>query len=347
MKRALVLLVALAAPASASAKPAPVPACSCESTRVLPAPSAVDVPTNARFWRLPSRTPGPRIKPYELAPHAAFVLRGVSFTTGSGPDDEPPIPPSVAAASVALSGTRVARLHITAATSADTAVVHLRFSDALGAVNYYTTPDQLSVCSPDLEIMAGHLRLAVTAIDLAGNESAADITELDTTSEPVPPSCAAAVSSEDRAHIGLAFLLALGGIGLYLSRANLRRRDRERTALTAFALPAVEEVVRATRLRSLATIAVVGIATSLALHDHALAAYAIAVTPLGAVLVIDALLRHVTAGRVRALLRYDGATADVQHDTVGVVVGKQRAMVRAAPRIVERARHHALPKATL
>lgn len=321
--------------------------CSCESARVLPAPNSVDVPTNAHFWRLPSRTPGPPIKPYELAAHAGFIVEGVSFTTGAGPDHEPPIAPSVAAASVSLSGTRVARLHVTAAASADTAVVHLRFIGATWAVNYYTTPDQLDVCNPDIEVVPGHVRLAVTAIDIAGNESAADITELDTTTAAVPPACTAALPTNRRAHLALAFLLGLAGMGLYLSRTNLRRRDRERTAVVPFALPAVEQLVRAQRIRSLAMIAVVGLATSIALDDHSVTIYGAALSPFGAVVALDAVIRYIMAGRVRVLLRYDGAVADAQHDTVGVCVGKQRVMMRAAPRLVDRARHHALPRASL
>lgn len=351
MKRALILLVALAAPADAKGDPT----CSCERPRVLPAPSAVDVPTNTRFWRLPSRRPGVRIKPYDLTAHTGYVLQDVSFTTGAGPDQEPPIPPSVTDASVTLvvatPRAPVSLLHVTAATSADTAVVHLRFTDARGLRDdYYTTPDQLTIREPDIAISPGHVRLDVTALDLAGNESPADTVELDTTTDPFPsPRCTATAVAVDnqRAALGGVFLFALAGMGMFLARANLRRRDRERTTAAPFALPAVEELARGVRVRSLCTIALAGIATSYALHAPAIAGDALALSPLAALLVIDAVVRYIAAGRVRALLRYDGATADVQHDTVSVSVGKHRASMRAAPGLVDRARHHALPRASL
>ena len=348
---ALLALAALATPAHAKRDPG----CACPVKRVVPAPNATDVPTNAHFWRLPSQTPGTPIKPYELATHTGYVLEDTSFTTGSGPDHEPPITPSVAAASIALEShaglrLRISTLHITATTSPDTAVVHLHFFDGHHDVDYYTTPDQLTVCDPDLLIVPGHVRLDVSAIDLAGNESEPDTRELDTVSDQYPsPTCDSTTKLSWRQthddEIGYAFLLGILGVGAFVVLTNVRTRRRRAAARDELALPAAEYVVRTQRLLAMATIVVCGIAASVVLRRYVV--YSDGAAPLIALVVIDAILTYIAAGRMRVLLRYDGATATVQYDEVTVTIAKQTVTLRASPRVVARARHHALPRATL
>ncbi|MBV8760011.1 MAG: hypothetical protein JO257_22160 [Deltaproteobacteria bacterium] len=360
MKHALLLLVALTAPALAKRDPV----CNCTDRRVLPRASDIDIPTNTLFWRLPSDSRGYVIKPYDLAPRSDFVVEAVRFTTGSGPDHEPPIKPSVAAASIGLAGpdtdpdgrAYVTRLHVAAATSGDTAVVHLHFLDARGAVDYYTTPDQLSVCEPLIQLAPGHVRLEVTALDLAGNESPADTIELDTSVEPMPPrSCWKHLSGHDVIEVRprtdsdplVAVALALIACGLYLTHMTKRGSTRAQSTPAVFALAAAEYLARAARRRALATIVLLGAATGVALHNAQLVPYAEGACLFGILIFGHAVATYIAAGRVRVLLRYDGATANVRFDEVAVEVGKHRAVLRTSPRLVDRARQHALPRATL
>ena len=354
MKLALVLLAALASPAFADQPRV----CTCATSRTLPATGAVDVPTNAHFWRVPSTEPGREIQPYALAAHTGYVLQDTSFTTGTDVDHDPPLPPTLAAASITLAGmpkaerAPVSILHLTVQASADTAVLRIDFIDALGEVTYYTTPEQLSLCDPGIALTPGHVRVTITAYHLAGNPSSSDWLDTHASIEQsTKPRCGKSVA----VHAGrfsdsdtiLVFGLGLAGVGLLLYRAHMHGRARRRTAREPFALPAAEQLARSLRRRCLATIALAGLVTSVALNDSVFAMYAAALTPLGAVLVLDAVTTYVGAGRLLALLRFDGATATVQHDEVVALVGKAVTAVHASPRLVERARHHGIPTATL
>jgi hypothetical protein len=129
---ALAIVVALGGTALAKRDPA----CTCAAPRVLPAPGSVDVPTNARLWRLPATAaPDQPIASYELTPHTRYEIRdgGTSFTTGAGGDGSAPVEPDLAMVSITLAGSDatgrkpVSILHVASTMDADVAVVQLRF----------------------------------------------------------------------------------------------------------------------------------------------------------------------------------------------------------------------------
>src|SRR3569833_934349 len=108
--------------------------CTRAAPRVLPAPGAGDVPTNARLWRLPATSaPDQPIASYELAPHTHYEIRdgNTSFTTGASPDGSAPVEPGLAMVSITLTGSdstgrkQVSILHVASMMDSDDTDVRL------------------------------------------------------------------------------------------------------------------------------------------------------------------------------------------------------------------------------
>jgi hypothetical protein len=334
---------------------------------VLPRSGQTGVPTNARLWRLPgsgfTTTPDQRIQSYDLAPHTAYELTSLnlSFTTGDGPDDAPPVPPTIGTVAITLDhplvegGHPIWLLRISGSFDSDTAVVRVALTSAAGTVTYYTTPDELSVCHTGVPLAPGNADVAITAIDLAGNESA-----------PVTYNATATVAPDDfpgcheirggDPHCGIIWLirvmgawtlLSIASIGYLLIGGAVRASRRETAAAEPFAIPAVEALARAVRLRAAATIAAVAAAASFSTRSDEMTMVATLAAPAVATVVCVALARWVRAARTLVLTAYDGAIAEVRRDQVTVSVGGKTERMYASPKCVQRARAHGVPRATL
>jgi hypothetical protein len=353
---ALALLVALVSTAAAR------PACRCRTEVILPKAGATGVPTNARFWRITptTSTPDQPIQVYELAPHTTYDLSAprLSFTTGDGPDDTPPVDPHIGGVAITLdpigSGLHhVAQLRIDGAFSTDTAAVRVALRTASGTVVLYTTPDELSLCDVDLWLAPGNVDLAITAIDLAGNQSS-----------PVTYNATATVGDhhvaacdEHQPHmmgpcvpfflfeeLGWWILCSLAYITPLVIISSARTRRRRAITPDPIALPAVEALARAIRRTAILRFAAVGAAITIAMRDSDLLWYA------SAALVIFVIVTAVgwdAATKVLRFASYDGAAATVRGDEVTVEVGGKNATLRAAAWRIRRARDHAIPRATL
>ena len=346
----LVVLGVLAGTASAERDPG---ACLCGATITLPHQGATDVPTNARFWTLPptADTPDQPIQSYELAPHTTYELEAqhLSFTTGAGPDDTPPMEPGVGALTfVIVAGTY--ELHIAATFDSDTAVVRIRFRDQ----TYWTTPDRPTLCIAYTPGMGGTAEAEVVAFDLAGNASAP--VTIHTTAWLVQPDQATCYDEHHHVRCGtplIAFVYFAPFIGLVglvvmlLAVAIRAARRRAHAEIEPLSIASATYLARAVRLRAHLSLAfVAAIAAGASVSDW-LAMAAILVSPLLAVLAIGALIRWTQASRFSRLLGYDGVAAEVQADRVTIVVGGKVAFLRASPKLVAKAKRNALPRASL
>ena len=329
------------------------PACTCAASRVLPAPGSVDIPTNARLWRLPATSaPDQPIASYELAPHTHYEIRdgNTSFTTGAGRDDSAPVEPGLAMVSITLAGSdstgrkQVSILHVASMMDSDVAVVRLTFLDALGEVTYYTTPDALSVCEPDIALTAGPVRVTLTALDLAGHASGQQTIETQAILDrSYQPSCRRPVDSAIGMLLFLLVPIAIVFGLVVLLVINARLSTRAAPAPGPMAIPAVEALARTIRLRALVLLVAFAAVCTYTLTPADFLALAAVSSPLLVVIAYIAL----AASRALRLHRYDGVTAEARGAHVEILVGKQRVTLRAPRWLVNRKRYHGVPKATL
>lgn len=353
---ALALLVALASTAAAN--------CACRTDVILPRSGATGVPTNARFWHIPASgittTPDQRIQVYELAPHTAYELNAphLSFTTGDGRDDTPPVAPRIDKVSVALDHTGVQGVHpvgqlqIDGTFSNDTAIVRIDLTTPSGMTEYFTTPDTLSVCDLGFGLPPGNVDVAITAIDLAGNQSspvtynATATVAADDVPTCAPPSrmrgpCVPFFLVEE---LGWWLLGPLAYITVLVIVSSARTRRRRAITPDPIALPAVEALARAIRRTAILRFAAVGTVITIATRAPALLGYASAAIVM---FVFVTAAGWDAATKVLRLASYDGATATVRGDEVSIKVGGKEANVRAAPWRVQRAKAHGVPRATI
>jgi hypothetical protein len=352
----LVLAVLGVVTATASADPR----CACRRRITLPRQGATDVPTNARFWTIPSDTPDQPIQSYELQPHTAYELaqQHLSFTTGAGADHTPPIEPGVGNISIQLApgsvhGLRqVALVRVSANFDADTAVVRFDIRDGDRRIVFYTTPDALSVCDPGFSLSGDDVDIDVVAIDLAGNESSPG----GAYAQPVEEAYYAPDCDEHHLRCGtplIAIVYLAPSIGLIalvvllLVVAIRSARRRAHAEAEPLSIASAVYLARAVRLRARITLASVAVIGGAASANDAIAVVAFTISPFLAALAIPALVRWAQASRFARLLRYDGVSAEVQGDRVTIVIGGKVAFLRASPKLVERAKRNALPRASL
>lgn len=356
---ALALLVTITGDAAAKREPA----CACRHDVVLPRVGAVDVPTNAHFWYLRAdgvlATPDRPIQPYELAPHTAYALSSppLSFTTGAGRDETPPLAPGIGAVSFVLSsaahgGTRaVTLLHIAGTFDPDTAVIRLTIGD--DQRTYVTTPDALTICDTGLELAARPTTVTIVALDLAGNASPPTTYTTTPVVDRDPPRICRPGSTRHRGGLDyiVVFMLAPFVLAIlyciYLAIAAASRANRRRTAEpTPLPVPAAEALARDVRRSSAIGIGVVVVAGVLAFRSDVLAVLMLLVAPSLLIGVVVAAYRWYVATRLLRLAAYDGATATLRDTEVRVSVGGKHAILRATPARVRRAQDHGLPRAT-
>jgi hypothetical protein len=359
---ALALLAALVATAAAK------PACTCRSEVILPRAGATGVPTNARFWDIPASgitsTPDQRIQVYELAAHTTYELSSphLSFTTGEGRDDTPPVDPRIDKVAITLGRTGAGGVHpvsvlqIAGTFSSDTAIVRVTLTAPSGTTVLYTTSDQLSICDLALSFAPGNVDVSIMAIDLAGNQSS-----------PVTYNASAMVGDEDvvpcdeRQHhwqgscvpfflfeeLGWWVLGTLAYITPLVIISSARTRRRHAITPEPIALPAVEALGRAIRRTAILRFAAVGVAITIAMRDSDLRGYLWIASAAFATFVFVTAAGWAAASNVLRLASFDGATATVRGDEVTVEVGGKNASMRTAPWRVRRARRHAIPRASV
>jgi hypothetical protein len=356
MRALLVLvLVCIATPAAAFRIRNKVPSECVRHGQLLPERGAVDVPTNTRSWVVDgastTSTPVQGLQPHQLyeGPDAPAGF----FTTGAGPDLEPPATPRIGMVAITVSHGaafergNVAHLRISGSFDADTAVIRLRFLDRRGTATYYTTSMWRSVCNPGFLLTTGPVLVEVVAIDLAGNESAPAVVVATAASEDEPP------SEHDHAapprHHGL--LLVFAGLGMLLPIAAAgwaiaRTKRRDAAAYEAMPLAGADELARTVRLRS--AIIVVGTMMVAATFGRGEMLFpGLLLVPSLVWLVLVSAVRWWVAGIALALLRRDGAHVSVRHDQLEVMAGDKRATLCAPVRLVRRAREHAIPRASV
>ncbi len=359
---ALALLGALASTAAAK------PACTCRTEVILPRAGATGIPTNARFWDIPASgrtsTPDQRIQSYELAPHTTYELSSphLSFTTGDGRDDTPPVDPRIDKVWIRLDHTGVQGVHpvgqlqIDGTFSTDTAVVRIDLTTPSGITEYFTTPDVLSLCDLGFGFAPGNIDVAITAIDLAGNHSSpVTYNATATVAADDVPTCAAPASRMQGPcvpfflfeELGWWILAGLAYITPLVIVSSARTRRRRAITPEPIALPAVEALARAIRKAAIVRFAAVGVAITIAMRDSDLRGYLWIASATLVIFLFVTAAGWDAATKVLRLASYDGATATIRGDEATVTVGGKTASMRAAPSRVWRARQHGLPKATL
>jgi hypothetical protein len=369
----LAVVAVLGAPALAKREPA----CTDVEVHTLPTPGAFNVPTNARVWLLPANgtwTPVDHaIQPSDLQPQTHYVLdlplKHTAFTTGGGRDDTAPTAPRIDNVSIALFKViasdvpgsdgpeveptvprRLSRLHISGLFDADTAVVRIDFEQGTETLaTYYTTPDQLDICGLDVSLAPGTVTVVLVALDLAGNASPtvrATTTAVADDAERlkkfkwqcIPP-------ARDEGLTPLLVVLSLLSLIVVLAAIGLRTR-RAQVQAEPIALASLEYLARTVRSHAQLELAIIAAACA-AVSVDTLGRVITATFPLLGWRVLLGLVQWAQARRFLRLLAYDGVTGQLAGDRASIVAGKQVASLRATPRMIARARRHALPKATL
>ncbi|HEX5062768.1 MAG TPA: hypothetical protein VFV99_25520 [Kofleriaceae bacterium] len=149
--------------------------CSCGNEIALPEWGAQDLPINTKVMRILEN--GAYL--YQLRPElTANVLyadeaTGVSFTPNDKRDDAPPEAPHDVNAYVATGLVKNQQtLSLFGNYAPDTAVIHVELRQADRFVTLYTTPNRLYLCRSGMDLGPGTVDVRITAIDIAGNESA-------------------------------------------------------------------------------------------------------------------------------------------------------------------------------
>jgi len=227
-----------------------------------------------------------------------------------------------------------------------TSIVRIRLHTASGDQVLETTPDQLQLVQPKLLSPVGTVTLDVISSD----------GRLD--SEPTRVTVVAQRHRRPDSPAGMLFMLlvwgaaAVGMVGMVAVLFSMRATEAERARVRRATDPspllaaAAEEHIRTVALRALfslvvvAAIVVVTIATDILFIP-------IVGAPMLLVIALPALLRVVNAGRAIALLHRPDASAQTRLDQLEVFAASRHVTLRSSPKLVERARRHALPKATL
>lgn len=225
------------------------------------------------------------------------------------------------------------------------------------AYSIFTTPDRLLLVRPGLRAPVGTSELFVSQIDEHGLESLrAQVPVVAQREHPVrehPIRCGTGFGFLFILVPCALLLLVLGTLLTMRATEVQRTRTRRETEPTELAQPAAEDHIRSVVVRAaLATVVVaailaVSISVALSTSDDALFVPIFIGGPLLLVIGLPAILRIVNAGRAIALLHRPGAVACTRFDQLEVAAGGRHVTLRSTPTLVERARRHALPRATL
>lgn len=278
----------------------------------------------------------------------AVVLLVAAATPAFALRPHVPSPPTITSAYLEIGEQRtssglydVERLELTGTFDRYTSFVRIRIGDSV----IQTTPDQLSLVRPQLLSPVGTVTLELTSSD----------SRLDS-----EPTRITVVAQRHHAFTGCGqiYVVALlfGGVmGLVLlfgvlfeMRATQARRARARGEIEPSALPsqAAEDHIRIVALRSLFAIVVVAALVVVAVGFDAVFLPIFGAPVLGAV-ALPAIVRVVNAGRAIVLLHRPAAAASTRYDQLEVTAADRHVTLRSSPRLVERARQAALPRATL
>ena len=366
--RGLLALVVIALLGGTALAFAPRLRCTCGQDAVsLPRDGAVDVPTNARMWRLYRDTPVSSRALPEREPYTAYDMPSdhVSFTTGDGPDHEPPVEPRIGFVTIAVTGGSlqdrmdVAQMYIVGAFSPDTAVLRVKLFDGGRVITYYMRADKRLICEPGLMLHVGAIYGEVTAIDLAGNESQPAAFEAmsqfvpsfeSTCPKPALPHSPWYAQQETGAFSFVPLVtLGLDVVGCVVIAMALSRRSRKRASATIepLAITAAEQLARRIRLRSaLTAVGLIGMVAGLAPLDPRVASELAIASPLVLWALWTTLASWWAATRLLRFTARNGAVTIVRHDLVEVALPDRRASLACPRRLVVNAQQNALPKAT-
>jgi hypothetical protein len=329
--------------------------CHCSREHVRPRFGESGVPTNARLWRLPALdSPDERLR---LEPNTSYTFSGTSFLTDAVPDYKPPDAPRNSRVWIDLfSGddrTRgpISSIGILTTLDRDARIVRLTITDAFGSVTYYMAADDLRACSPGLSILAARVRVSLTAIDLAGNESAPEILDVQPRVYTAvdQPTCAAPPTPHSPLGIALfGMFVMLGSVGTFAAvSAKKRAGARVNAAVQPLPLPSVELIARMQRFRAAVAIAALVALASITTTSYGLFTVIVVGAPVLAWAAIVALIVLWRTGRALALVAHDDAVAEVRYDHVDIFARGQHAVLRASPSLVLRARAHGVPQARI
>ena len=264
----------------------------------------------------------------------------------------PPPPPTLLHAELEIGGQRtssglydVEAVRLTG-TFPEADSVRIVLDDSHKADVPLTTPDHVELLHPRWLVPLGTTRLFVRSIGLGHASSA--LVEIDVVAQ----------RRHVEVHDGTGrlelfvvtpFAIALLAVLAILVIGRRRARARAAAPLEPIALSAAEHLARAVRLRALvilgALVAAGGAITALATEDAVVIGFFIA--PALLVLAFIALMRLIDAIRTLRLLAGPSATAAVRFDQIEVTADGDRHTLRASRWLVDRARLHALPRATL
>lgn len=209
-----------------------------------------------------------------------------------------------------------------------------------------TTPEHLELVDPALLSPLGTVRVYISVVDDHGVESTR--VPLDVVAHrhrpDSPIGLVFGLAEIFGALMGLVLIVAL----LFKMRANEvhHTRARSETEPTGLPAPAAENHIRVVAIRALVALVAVAavVAVSLGMDMPFIPIFG---GPVLLVVVVTAITRVVNAGRAIALLHRPGAAAQTRHDQLEVSAADRHVTLRSSPRLVERARRDALPRATL
>jgi hypothetical protein len=336
--------------------------------RTLPRDGAVDVPLNARVWRLfrgmqVMNEPLPGLQPFtthdlrDLQPFFTgdLPMHHVHFTTGDAVDREPPAQPSIGGMWISVGsappGQRadVESVRISGTFSPDTALLRLRVHDAVGTVTY-VVPFAQSLDGPGFWIAAGPVDIEIVAIDLAGNESpptrADPIVDIDPAytcpPEPPPTTTVEPPPGASRVHGNSAVVFVPLALDLLLFvafaiAANRAARARAAAYAVPISLAAVEQIARRVRLRGTVTFVAMAIAFGgvAPLGSDADVVLGI-LSPVLFAVGLAAFAAWLNARRVLRFVTRAGAIASLRHDQIVVAADSARALLVARPSVIRR-----------
>jgi len=149
--------------------------CACGDDIALPQSGAQDLPLNTKVMRILEGgayfyQTGP-----ELTAGVPFTdeATNITFTPTALRDDTPPDAPRDVNVYVATGLVKNQQtLSLFGSYPRDTAVVHVELRQNQRVVTVYTTPSRLYLCRTGMDLGPGTIDVRITAIDIAGNESA-------------------------------------------------------------------------------------------------------------------------------------------------------------------------------
>lgn len=242
----------------------------------------------------------------------------------------------------------VERIRLEAVFDPATRLVEIAVRDASGRESIVsTTPDQLDLVRPKLLAPVGTVELYVRALDAA--HIASSWTEVAVVAQRVHATAVRCGEAFGLVIVGgavLGIVLMLGLLFKMRATEVERERRRREAEATGLVLPAAENHIRTVALRALLALVVVTaiVVGSLGIELWFLPIYG---APALIVIAVTALHRVVNAARAIALLHRPGARASTRYDQLEVAAGSHHVTLRSSPRLVDRARMHALPRAQL